>query len=170
MEEVWKFIEEYPNIEISNLGNIKKYDKHGELMHLTLIQTGKPRYLTFNVYKNSILTKLYLHRQVMKLHGPEQPEGMTHVCFLDKNTHNCNVNNLYWSTQVQRMHRRKAENGYDLGEDHFAAILNNEDVEILKKLYATGEYTQVALAKMFDAHYSTVANILAGRQWKHIKI
>ncbi len=170
MREVWKAMKDFPNVSISNKGNIIKYNKKGKEVPISLCYVGKPKYLAFNVFEGNKQHKLYLHREVMKLHGPEQPENMTHVCFLDKNPHNCNVNNLYWSTQVIRMQRRKAENGYESGEKHFAAIFNDEDIEIMKKLWATNQYTKTNLAKIFGCHPSTVDSILAGRNWSHVKI
>ena len=114
------------------------------------------------------MRKMYLHRAVMMLFGEPAPEGMTHVCFKDKNPQNCRIDNLYWSSQAKRMSRRMEEKGYQKGEDHFLSILTADNVREMRKLYATGEWTHMKLGEKYGVHYSTVGNIIAGRHWTHV--
>lgn len=50
------------------------------------------------------------------------------------------------------------------GEDHHNAVLTDRDVELLRKMHETGEYTLYDLAVVFGISRSHVHNIVTGRK------
>jgi hypothetical protein len=54
------------------------------------------------------------------------------------------------------------------GESHSCAVLNEDDVHEIRRLYATGKYTQREIAERFEVGRSQIANILCGLAWTHI--
>ncbi len=49
-----------------------------------------------------------------------------------------------------------------------SAKLTPQEVEHIRRLYATGEYTQSALARMFDVKGETIRLLLKGRTWQRV--
>ena len=54
------------------------------------------------------------------------------------------------------------------GEDNPSALLNEIKVKQVRKMYATGNYFQVDLAKFFGVANSTINAIITQRTWRHI--
>jgi len=55
-----------------------------------------------------------------------------------------------------------------LGERCGNARLERNDVIKIRKLYATGEHTQVELGEMFGVTHPTISNIINRKTWKHV--
>ena len=166
-KEIWKSIVKYPMYEISDQGNVRKCLPGGGYKAIATNQA--PEYLMFTSWSGGVLRRLYCHREMMWAFNPPTDPKMTHVCFKNGNILDLRLDNLYWSTQSQRMVRRYKENGYTKGEAHFAAKLNNDDVREIRRIWAAREMTQAAISRKFGIHPSTVHNILAGRYWSHLK-
>ena len=109
--EIWKIIENYPNHEISNFGNVRSKD-------VTKIVNCRWGGLTEKKYKGKVLKpfrcgdylgirlamkdkNLYLHRLVAQhfVHG----DRSLFVNHKDGNKHNNHVQNLEWVTGSQNM-------------------------------------------------------------------
>jgi len=54
------------------------------------------------------------------------------------------------------------------GQKNPAAKLTDDDVRSIRRLYATGEFTQARLAKQFKVGQTAISNILLGRRWAHV--
>jgi len=46
--------------------------------------------------------------------------------------------------------------------------LTSEDVDEIRQMYGTGEFTQSEIAAMFGIHYSAVSYIVRGKRWKKV--
>lgn len=55
-----------------------------------------------------------------------------------------------------------------LGEAHGCHRLTEEAVLEIRRLYSTGEFTQVALGRMFGVQNTQIHHIVSGKQWRHI--
>ena len=56
----------------------------------------------------------------------------------------------------------------NIGSKHPQAKLTESGVRDIKRVLASSEHTQRAIAKMFGVSRPTIANIKAGRQWAHV--
>lgn len=55
-----------------------------------------------------------------------------------------------------------------IGEQNPAAKINKEQVIEIRKLYASGDYTFVDLAKLFNISNVSITNIVRRKTWQHI--
>jgi hypothetical protein len=67
---------------------------------------------------------------------------------------------------IRDMHT-KGRNRCGVGESHGKAKLSEENVIAIRARHAKGE-TQRSLASEFHVHYTTIADIVHRRHWKHI--
>lgn len=93
MEEIWKDIEEYPNYQVSNFGNIKN-KKTNRLLKSKLGRDG--RYLSVYLCNNEKENTQRVHRLVAEAFLGKQPGLM--VNHIDGNKLNNRVENLEWCT------------------------------------------------------------------------
>lgn len=100
MDEVWKTIEEFPNYQISNLGNVKSLTKN----RLLSTTAKKHLYASLNLgqsYKGNN-TRRYVHRLVATYFLPN-PKNDSEVNHKDGNKRNNNAENLEWCTHEANM-------------------------------------------------------------------
>lgn len=166
--EQWKEVVDYPTYEISDMGNVRRWDPKRRLK-IRVSVAPAPFYIMFNVWENRINKKLYVHREMLKAFIPCSDPKLTHVCFKDGDITNLKLSNLYWSSQTKRMRRRHKEGGYPKGQDHYMAKLTDQDVIEMKAMWESEEYTQQFIADKFGIHPTTLNNILKGRYWTHLK-
>jgi uncharacterized protein YjcR len=58
--------------------------------------------------------------------------------------------------------------GHRLGERNANARLREQDVRSIRSLFATGKYSRVALAKMFNVSDVTISNVITCYSWAHV--
>ena len=56
------------------------------------------------------------------------------------------------------------------GENSITHKVTEEDVKNIKRLFQTGAYSTTAIADMYPISRQSVADIVYGRTWKHVKI
>ena len=164
--EQWKEISDNPFYEISSKGYIRKTNKKGEKVKIST--SPGPVYMMFCTWINQEIKKLYVHREMLKAFRPTDDPKLTHVCFKDNNIYNLSLDNLYWSTQTKRMHRRHKEGRYAKGVDHHFSKLTEADVIQMRQMWESKEYTQQFIANKFNIHVSSLNNIIKKRYWSHI--
>ena len=104
--EVYKIIVEYPDYEISNLGNCKRIG--GNI--LKPIKSGNG-YFQFNLcYTNEDGKRKqrpeYQHRLIAIYHI-ENPQNKPHIDHIDQNKQNNNIDNLRWVTRSENLRNQK---------------------------------------------------------------
>lgn len=100
VKEEWKQINNFPNYEVSTLGNVRN-SKTGRILKLTC----KGGYIFTGLSQNSIGKTFPVHRLVA-LAFIDNPENKSQVNHKDKNRSNNNVNNLEWTTASENnIHR-----------------------------------------------------------------
>ncbi|MFF8831284.1 hypothetical protein [Streptomyces sp. NPDC015131] len=55
-----------------------------------------------------------------------------------------------------------------IGTNHHSAKMNTAKVRQARKSFATGRWTQAALARKYGISGPSMAAILQGRTWKHV--
>jgi hypothetical protein len=112
---------------------------------------------------------LHAHRVSWELtHGPV-PEGLfvLHRC----DTRACvRPDHLFTGTHQDNMldMENKGRTGRNLGERNGRAKLTRDQVIEIRTLYATGDVTQLYLARLFGVSRALVWYILSGSKWSHL--
>jgi hypothetical protein len=102
-------------------------------------------------------------------HGPI-PQGM-HVL------HRCDVRNcvnpahLFLGTNADNMRDKVMKDRVQRlkGAANGRAKLLELEVKNIRRMYASGRYTQAQLGRIFDVSQSTIEHILAGKRWQHVR-
>ena len=80
------------------------------------------------------------------------------------------IENLQWIDQSGNS-KHAFETGLSKaaqGEEHGSSVLKNEQVIEIRKAFATGKYTQIAISKMFNVSKYRVLEIVNERTWRHL--
>jgi hypothetical protein len=102
MAEIWKSIDDFPNYEVSTLGNIRNI-----ITCKTLKPSVKGGYYNVSLTHNKLYKSLKIHRLVA-LAFIENPENKSDVNHKDKNKLNNKLENLEWMTRKENnVHRCK---------------------------------------------------------------
>ena len=165
MKEQWKKIKGYENYLISDRGRVfsfytKKFRKP---------QKDTYGYLQVDFYKNGVRKNHTIHRLVALafLLNPENKRTVNHIDGIKTNNF---VHNLEWATDKENIRHawdnglKKPKKGIKNGR---AKLLEKEVLEI-RRIFATGEYTKTALAKMFCVGQTLIGFIVRRENWKHI--
>ncbi len=100
------------------------------------------------------------------LHKGDIPKNIC-VCHTCDNPACVNPQHLWLGTHSQNM-EDMVRKGRIKGEKHPRAKLTEEQVLEIKRLYATGKYTQRKLGAMYGVNKTPIGYILNGINWKHL--
>lgn len=164
VKEIWKTIEEYPEYEVSNLGNVRsktrdyidslgrKYHKKGRNIKLKK-QIDKFGYAQIMVSIRSArkMHRLLVHRLVAKAFIPN-PLNYPQVNHIDENSTNNCVENLEWCTAIYNVnyghgiikrasHKAKVINIYD--DNHNLIETLSSGIEVSKKYNISRGYISI---------------------------
>jgi len=176
--EKWKGIAGFPNYEVSNRGQVRslprlaKCRRNGvrSVAGKILKQYKAKGYPCASLIKDGRSRSFAVHRLVLDaFRGPKSSPLM--VCrHLDGIRTNNRISNLVWGTNQENSddrHRHGTTHRPD-GEENSQAKLTEKQVLRIRKLYATGEYTQTAIATAYGVTSINVHFIIHRRTWKHI--
>ena len=92
MKEIWKDIKDYPNYQVSNLGNVKNIKTNKILKPFNTSN----EYLKVALSKNGISKQFFIHRIVAKafIPNPNNLPEVNHIKEFEKT--NNKVDNLEW--------------------------------------------------------------------------
>ncbi len=116
MQEIWKDIINFPDYQISNLGNV--YSKKNYKIRKPFVSNG---YLSIYLFKNGKRYRKKIHRLVAEAFIPN-PNNLPVINHIDGNKLNNIVSNLEWCTSKQNtihayktgLMKTKQINQYDL--------------------------------------------------------
>lgn len=180
MEELWKDIEGYEgHYQISNFGNVKSLQRYAKRSNGTkqfvkgrLLKKGLNRcgYEKVNLHKAGNTEVKYIARLVA-IAFVENPHNKEQVNHINGVKHDNMWTNLEWVTPKENI-RHAFKTGLSSvarGDDHKASKLTEEEVIEIKRLYSTGGYRYIDLAKKFDVAKITISRIITKESWKHVK-
>jgi len=163
-------------IEILGYEGLYRVGNHG---HIESCWTGKwerlkPKldthgYHHVDLYLDGKRTAQRIHRLVAQAFLPN-PEEKPEINHKDGNKINNAVTNLEWATSSENnMHAfRVLGRQTPRGEQHGSAKLTADDVKQIRRLYATGNYTQQELGNTFGVRQGEVSHIVRRKNWVHI--
>jgi hypothetical protein len=115
------------------------------------------------------------HRQQMGAHryilglklGRPVPDGVMalHTCDWPPC---CNPAHLYEGTALDNARDCKVRERGCRGERHSRAKLTADDVRDIRRLYATGGWSQDTLARMYGVTQQAIGAVVRGETWKHV--
>lgn len=162
MEEVWKDIEGFSGYQISNKGNVISFrKKKPKLMALYLNPNNKGYSQVFLKGDDGKSKLVYVHRLVAKAFIPN-PEGLKEVNHKKPVTlQQCDnsVENLEWSSHSHNM-KHKAMCG-----NYHHQVLSYEDVEKIREMYASGNWTQKELCDIFGYKQPNMSKLINNKIW-----
>lgn len=93
------------------------------------------------------------------------PKGLR-VCHRRDNPLCCNPNHLFLGTPQDNSSDMVNKNRQTKGTDVNTNKLTPEQVEEIRRLYATGRYSQRDLGRKYGVYHSTVGRIIRRKTWK----
>ena len=117
MEEVWKDITDFPNYQVSNLGNVKSIKKN-------IILKARPvekkyGYVCYDVLLYNDTQKLGFHKKIHRLVAEAfipNPDNRTEIDHIDRDPANNKVDNLRWATRSENCLNTKIRSDNTSGE------------------------------------------------------
>ena len=111
--------------------------------------------------------KYLTHRLSYSLFVNTIPQGLQvlHSC---DNRKCCNPAHLRSGTNYDNVQDRQSRNRQAKGVTHGRHKLTEEDINEIKQLHQSGNYTHQALSQIFNISRSHISNILNNKYWKHV--
>lgn len=163
MKETWRDVPGYEGLyQVSDKGNVKSLSRemwNGKGYYLReekIIKQSEDKHgrMVLGLYKNKNRKNYFVHSLVALAFIGERPKDYV-VAHCDGNNKNNDLSNLRYDTV--------RENSIDVfrhGQRIVTGKLSNEEVLEIRKLYKTGDYTQVDIAKMYNVRHSTISKIV----------
>jgi len=169
--EQWAEIKRFPNYTISNWGRIKRITpyKTTKVGHILKPKKDKLGYLQLALSQNNNRKTILIHQLVLEVFICSRPKGKQ-CNHKDGNKSNNHIENLEWITASENV-----KHSFDVlgrksvcGEQHGNSKLTENDVYNIRKMYATGLYSQHELARRFNVKVGAINPIVRYINWKHI--
>lgn len=126
MIQEWKVIQDFPNYEVSNLGQVRNIVTGRVLKPYVNLGGGKGYYKVRLTSKPRQSKQFFVHRLVAEAFIPKEKEEYTDVNHIDENKLNNVVDNLEWCTRSYNTRYGTAQ------ERHSATFKKNKDKIIVK--------------------------------------
>ncbi len=111
------------------------------------------------------------HRFAWILEHGQIPDGL-HVLHRCDNPPCCNPAHLFLGTNRDnnddKMAKGRLRRGSQVGELHSQHKFTEEQVLEMRTLWASGEWTQAALAERFGVYSGTVCKVVNRQRWSHL--
>jgi hypothetical protein len=175
INETWRDIKGYEGLyAISSTGRVKRLARDriiatgvNKPLKEKEIKTfeGKLGYIHVNLWKNGQMKQHRIHRLIMLAHA-EKPKGKNVINHIDGDKTNNALQNLEWCTYRENtIHAYKT--GLAKGKrgiENSQGRLTNEEVISMRKLYATGNYTQKEIGEIYGISRRHAGDIVNGKR------
>lgn len=108
-----------------------------------------------------------VHRLVLEAFVGPCPPGME-CRHLDGDGGNNRPENLKWGTHQENEDDKKRHATRPKGSGHVHAKITEDDVREMRRLHEAGGITQLAIARRFGLHPTTVNDIVNRKRWLHV--
>jgi len=108
------------------------------------------------------------HRVAWKLYHGEIPIGLhvLHKC----DVRNCvNPDHLFLGTNKDNAIDCAVKGRRSQGTQHFRAKLNPTKVRTIRRMFRSGKFLKIEIARHFEVAVGTIRAVLDGITWKHIE-
>lgn len=163
--EMWKRITDYPNYEVSSLGNIR--NSRGKIMKQ---RVTRHNYKEIGLRNGTDKQKFFLIHRLVAKYFLEEIESKAYVNHKDGDTHNNNVNNLEWVTQSENQLHAYKTGLQKLTPEQverlrgFAGDKKRPIRVVNKKLGIDAAFDSIAeAASNVECNEKTLRNVLKGR-------
>jgi hypothetical protein len=123
MEE-YKDIADFPDYQVSNLGNVRSNKRQGQILSQSLVGTKGGQYYGVNLYHNLKRGNNKVHLLVAKTFIPN-PENKPTIDHIDQNKLNNNVENLRWATYSEQC----------INRDYPKSIVNERNIGMFRNKF-----------------------------------
>lgn len=174
--EIWKIVEEYPRLEVSNLGSIR----HTKTKEKKYTKVNKQGYKDVQIKENGKRYTLKLHRLIATTFLPPPSEQLQEICrrehhgvvlvnHKDGDKLNNTPNNLEWCRASQNNKHASANNLIPVlrGQQQGKSTLTDAKVHEICQAFENGMMPKEA-TRVFEISHSQATKMRAGHAWKHI--
>jgi len=166
-------------VDIPGYENKYQASRYGEILSLNYLHTGLPKvltpdktqkgYLRVALWNGNVKTRFLVHRLIALTFLGENNLQVNHKNGIKSDNRLSNLEYCTPSENTLHKYRVLGEHHHGpCGEKSHWSILKDEDVISIRNLHSSGQYSYVALAKLFGVHKQTIAGIVQRNKWKHI--
>lgn len=172
-KEIWEQIKGFEDYEISNLGNVRSYNKTPDIhIHKSMrVNHTKEGYEIITLTK----TRKYLVHRLVAETFLENPENKKEVNHKDLNKQNNEVDNLEWVSHSENMKHAYTNGVIQLPEGgketQWKRVLTDEQVREIRNTYIphSKEFGMKALAKKYGVSESVIKRVAHNVSYKDVK-
>lgn len=171
--ESWEDVEGYEGIyQVSSLGYVKRVaaGQGAQAGHILKPRRRRNGYLQVGLWRDGKRKNAKVHRLVLRAFIGDAPSPKHQGNHRNGNRADNRIENLEWATCSENHKHAYRTLGREAvrGEAHCQSKLTEESVKEIRKLYATGEWTQVELGRMFGVDNATISRIVRYEMWGHV--
>lgn len=159
--ERWKAIPEFPGYEASDLGRIRSFKR--DKTSGRILRPAKTAYRNLNLRRDGQSHHFNVAELVLLAFVGPCPLSLE-ICHNDGNPHNDALDNLRYDTHKANM-QDAIRHGRMVG-NHGPKNIDNDQAKTIRIKYASGEYSQVELAKELELSVSIIHDVVWGRTHK----
>jgi hypothetical protein len=123
-------------------------------------------YLLVDLSRDDTRTRWFVHRLVLAIFDGPCPAGQE-ACHGPGGQQNNSLANLRYGTHAENIADRSRDGHTICGEANSKAKLTATKVVAIRARHASGE-TKRGLGRSFGVAHKTIADVIAGRTWRHV--
>ena len=167
--EIWKDVSGYEEIyRVSNLGRAKSF--HYDARNGQVLKTQNGTYPQVTLCRGGNREQVNMHCLVSRAFLGPAPSPDHEINHKNGNKYDNHIENLEWVTRSENEKHAYRILGKEVprGEAHKSSKLTRYDVQRIRILYTTGQYSHRKLGKMFRINHRAIGRIIRRERWRHV--